>query len=775
MNFKISQLAVIALTASVAQPVLAAQVSVSLDELQEFRLQSSSPLDKAIAKKLSISLSDSVKLVGNTLLVDEVLEAQVLDDSCDGSKLHHAALRVTLPPQSEIGFEYSSVLQPISVSIDTRAQIEASGSAVQYFGIGNRENCVRLGSDNFDFTLDGELDIGLQVTLDPQAQLQDETNLQLSPVVAVTLEIGQQRFSVGVGSTIFKSLLKNRLQDALTESLAPDSIFESAERASETMQQKVIETLEGDRLTVELPAVNSQLTATLREWIGDTAGFPLSESYLADNSRAIVNAALLGDTETLEQLLGSLLACQVGSVLLSDMEAEPLFAQNGDACEASTSLNQVLFSDAACQQAINVRRQPLNEYCALVTGSTVLGDGSASAPQVNEWQLSPGTRLGITLPVFDDSIRQPYQGSVNFQQTTSDRGTCSLEMRVYTPNPGKKNLRPVIAFHGGSWSQRGAGFVGMESLLAHLTSRDMLVFVPFYRLAGDQDGPTACRQFVAEDLVADAAAALDWVKLNGKDYGARDGKVGLFGQSAGGFLATWLAVNRSDDIDAALLMYAPTDVGSFVDDFDSGVYTNERGVGILERLLGVEQAQWSDDPSRIAALSMAQQINDGAAAPAMHLIHGLADDLVLPNQSERLCDALNGGTAETSSTLRLQRRACGENGQLDLIEGAEHALEVCAPGIECKAGDLISATATQNSLREAYDWLANDKPEEENTTDTTTDPNPADAEGTGSEGTGDDAPQQQSSSGGGAMFFLLLLLPLLALRLFSRAGLVRLF
>lgn len=470
------------------------------------------------------------------------------------------------------------------------------------------------------------------------------------------------------------------------------------------------------------------------------------------------------EESTLTELLGSYLACQLGAVYLQDLARSPLYSRDAsNACVQSSSLDDVLFSDDGCSTSVAVRQQSMSEYCLITSDKSRLGDGSALDSQISEWTLTPGPRLAVTLPRFDDDTLQPYQGSVSFQQSSSERGTCSLEMRIYTPNPGAKNLRPVLAFHGGSWSQRGAGFMGLESLMAHFSSRDMVVFAPFYRLAGDQDGPSACRQFIAEDIVADAVAALAWVKQNGTRYGARDGKIGVFGQSAGGFLANWVAVNYAADIDAALLMYPPTDVGAFIDDLDSGVYSNERGVGILERFLGTEQAQWSDDPARIAALSMAQQIDDGAASPPIRMIHGLADDLVLPNQSERLCDALSGAVlADTVDSGRLQRRACGEGGQLDLIEGAEHALEVCALGADCKAGDLLSAAAAEKSLREGYDWLASfDATDAEDSAGEGSDDDASGDDSAGDDGAGDgngvDVQPADNAGGGGASVLLTLL------------------
>lgn len=691
-----------------AAPLAAAEVT--LEQLRRHAEASGSPLDRAVAERWGGRQGESIRLRDGALLAEQTLGEQVLDDGCNGATLRRATLRVSLPPQSAFGLDYRSVLQPLRVSLDTRARIEASGSAVQYFGVGNRDNCTRLGSDNFDFAVDGELDLRLELTLDPRAELVEASALRLAPQLDLGLALGQRRVAVDVDSSVLARLLESALRDAIDDALAPGALQLAEQRAEAALQRSAEEALGGSIVEVELPLVDAALVSELRRWLGDSSDFPLSRAYLDDNATAIVDAALRDDRDALGDLLGGLLACQLGAVYLDDLPRRPLYARDGERCAATDALSGPLagpfYADAACAQAVDVREQGLADYCRVTTDPQRLGDGSGAPAQVETWQLAPGPRLAITLPSFDDDSQQPYQGSLEYRRLDGPRGSCSLEMRVYTPQPGATELRPVLALHGGSWALRGAGFVGMESLMAHFTSRDMVVFAPFYRLAGDRDGPEACRQFVAEDILADAEAALDWVREHGARYGARAGKVGVFGQSAGGFLATWLALERAEQVDAALLMYPPTDVGAFVDDLDSGVYDNPRGVGILERFLGSPRADWPAQQARLQRLSLAERVTAEQTIPPMRAIHGLADELVLPDQSERLCAALGAGEETTLASGRLRRRGCGEGGQLDLIEGAEHALEVCPVGGDCLAGDLLSAAAAQGALREGYDWLA---------------------------------------------------------------------
>lgn len=487
--------------------------------------------------------------------------------------------------------------------------------------------------------------------------------------------------------------------------------------------------------------------------VADSAALPAASD--TSSARAAQDG---GDEDALKDLLGSLLACQLGSVYLQDLPQQALYTMADGQCRVAASLQQSQFGDDRCSYPVQLREQSLAEFCLSSTDKLRLGDGSQLASEVTEWLLTPGPRLAITLPRFDAHTQQPYLGSLSYRETQSDRGLCSLEMRVYTPQPGATGLRPLLAFHGGSWSQRGGGFVGLESLVAHFTSRGMVVFVPFYRLVGDKDGPEACRGFVAEDLIDDAQAALDWVLAHGADYGADAAPVALFGQSAGGYLASSLAVSRAADIDAALLMYPPTDVAGFVANLQDGSYSNARGVTILERFLDLPQAQWGDIPARLKALSPAQQVRDGVAVPPLRIIHGRDDDLVLPNQSAGLCEAIKGGRTEGVVDGRVERVSCGNNRELVLIDGAQHALEVCALGLGCKAGDLISALAVEHELQRAYDWLATVQQPAEGGDSGDVRPE-ADGEAPAdSEPRDDEVPGESSASGGGAALYLLLLL-----------------
>ncbi|MEM6987547.1 MAG: alpha/beta hydrolase, partial [Pseudomonadota bacterium] len=395
--------------------------------------------------------------------------------------------------------------------------------------------------------------------------------------------------------------------------------------------------------------------------------------------------AAIGDTA---RDIGGLLACEAAGALVRDMPREPLYRQREGVCELTTSLGGPRFVDASCSTGVETAVLPVATWCASLREPGLLGDASALGPEVDTWLSTPGTRLPLTLPGLNGSA-EPFLGRLRYRDIdTPDRGTCALEMRVYTANPAAQDQPALIALHGGSWTTRRAGFPGLESLMAHFTDRGFTVFAPFYRLVGAQDGPLACQQWSSDDLLSDAEAALDWVLQHGNRYGASSAKPAVFGQSAGGFLAAWLAVERSEDVTAALLMYPPTDVDDFVEQVALGRYANADGIETLEQFLGSPLTALSPGSPERYRLSLATRVADGETAAPLRMVHGLRDTLVVPRQSELLCAA----TASRAAWQNLRDRglatpvrggmttACGNGGQLDLLAGAEHALEVCVPG-----------------------------------------------------------------------------------------------
>ena len=383
--------------------------------------------------------------------------------------------------------------------------------------------------------------------------------------------------------------------------------------------------------------------------------------------------------------LESALTCVLVESLLAEMPVEPVYAQDGAVCAevVPDESERNYFTDSSCLTPLDFEVTTLGSHCDLLLDPVDLGEGSG----VNEpvWTLSPGSRLDVGARPLDGVI-QPYLQRQIYTNIDTPRGVCSLEMRVYANSPVVSNelTRPsLLALHGGSWSVRGFGFFGLELTIPHYVQQGFVVYAPFYRLLDNEEGSAACNQATIMEIEEDASTALAWVADNAADYGSSTTPV-VFGQSAGAHLATSLLVNEPEKVAGAVLFYPPTDFTDFTSRVQQGSYTDEQGLGILERVLGVSAEVADISVSPIPENSFPIRIvEQGIEVPPVMMVHGMQDSLVEARQSIRLCDALGGqmhraydDKVEGPPGLR-EIIPCGTDSEVQLIKEGQHALDLC--------------------------------------------------------------------------------------------------
>jgi len=104
---------------------------------------------------------------------------------------------------------------------------------------------------------------------------------------------------------------------------------------------------------------------------------------------------------------------------------------------------------------------------------------------------------------------------------------------IYLPKHGERHGRPlVVHFHGGGWvrGDRRDEFRGAPAVARAHAAAGCVVVTPSYRLGS------------SEHLMADAQQAVLWARENAKSLGADPDRLYLSGHSAGGNIATLLAV-----------------------------------------------------------------------------------------------------------------------------------------------------------------------------------------------------------------------------------------
>ena len=193
---------------------------------------------------------------------------------------------------------------------------------------------------------------------------------------------------------------------------------------------------------------------------------------------------------------------------------------------------------------------------------------------------------------------------------------------IYQPVVADKGI-VVIFFYGGGW--RTGARDEYRFVAQTLTRHGAIVVIPDYRIYPDGIFP---------DFMHDAAAVLAWTHRHIAEYGGDPKKTYLVGHSAGGHIATLLALDKhylaaqglNTDILAGVVGLAPpTDFAATLEAKYRPAFGNQTE---LERAQPIRYARGD--------------------APAMFLQHGANDSVVLPRNSLALAERITalGGQAQ---------------------------------------------------------------------------------------------------------------------------------
>jgi acetyl esterase/lipase len=239
----------------------------------------------------------------------------------------------------------------------------------------------------------------------------------------------------------------------------------------------------------------------------------------------------------------------------------------------------------------------------------------------------------------------------------------TLLMDIALPRDGAKSGRPALVyFHGGAW-RSGSKANGVPAICFY-ARHGFVAASAGYRLSG-----TA--QFPAQ--IEDCKCAVRFLRANAAEFGIDPARIGAMGSSAGGHLAALLALTAGRDVYAARGGWEnfPDHVAAVCDLY-----------GVSD-FLRMPPKQFPDELSSTARLfggtleelrdkyAEASPVNHAHAdAPPFLLVHGDADDLVPPEQSAILFEALK--IAGADATLHLVKGA--GHGSLNVVNAEVRAL-----------------------------------------------------------------------------------------------------
>lgn len=222
------------------------------------------------------------------------------------------------------------------------------------------------------------------------------------------------------------------------------------------------------------------------------------------------------------------------------------------------------------------------------------------------------------------------------------RESGDLPLDFYYPiDPQQKKPYPVIVWiHGGAFRSGSKTAVFFDPVFA--VERGYVVASIEYRFAPKHTFP---------GQIYDCKEAVRWLRAYAAEYNLATEKIGVWGESAGAYLATFLGVtgglaefeglgenkNFSSSIQAVAHFYGPTNFGQFPQDY----LANEDVPEV--QLLGGFGPHLADLMKKSNPLNYIAKGN-----PPFFILHGMYDAYIPYNQSVILHEALmkNGVTSE---------------------------------------------------------------------------------------------------------------------------------
>jgi acetyl esterase/lipase len=219
--------------------------------------------------------------------------------------------------------------------------------------------------------------------------------------------------------------------------------------------------------------------------------------------------------------------------------------------------------------------------------------------------------------------------------------STSLKMDILIPEPVRK--RTVVVY------VPGGGFViaAKESALnlrTYIAEAGFAVASVQYRTT--RDGANY------RDGVEDIKSAIRYLRANAGKYGIDAAVVAVWGESAGGYLASMVGVtnhdgafeaganlNQSSDVQGVIDDFGASDISKIAADFDAvtqrAIYTNE---GLVQYIGKASDGSTIDFSIATTAANPLKYIH--ANAPPFLIFHGNHDRMVSPSQTLILHDAL---------------------------------------------------------------------------------------------------------------------------------------
>ncbi|MFJ6656460.1 alpha/beta hydrolase fold domain-containing protein [Streptomyces sp. NPDC091377] len=230
--------------------------------------------------------------------------------------------------------------------------------------------------------------------------------------------------------------------------------------------------------------------------------------------------------------------------------------------------------------------------------------------------------------------------------TVPGAGGQQRELKLDLQTPATGGPRPLVVFitGGGFISADKSGFIGRRT---HLAEQGYAVASIEYR--------TILDEATYVEGVADAKAAIRFLRAHAAEFGIDTREVAVYGESAGGYLAsmagttggvkkfdTGAHLDQSSRVQAVVNWFGPSDLAKIPADFDPATRASQENStddARVKYVLGPNNpTRLLDVPAAVAAADPATYASPGDA-PFVHF-HGSNDRIISPSQTLLLHEAL---------------------------------------------------------------------------------------------------------------------------------------
>lgn len=252
------------------------------------------------------------------------------------------------------------------------------------------------------------------------------------------------------------------------------------------------------------------------------------------------------------------------------------------------------------------------------------------------------------------ALNLPYTDTQNDRQ----------QLDIVYPSIGNPPHKVIVALHGGGWSSGNRKSASLK-LIQMATQQGYAVINVGYRLSDEAKWPAQLH---------DVKAAIRFIRANAKQYRFDTRNIVVWGNSAGGHLASMLAATNgmeemedlsmgnssaSSEVQGVVSWYGISDVTKLPD----------ASINIANKLMGYNVRDKAEE-AKVA--SPIHNINKDF--PPIFMIHGTNDQVVPFEQSVEFAKKVNQVTVKKQASLKLHVNANHGDDQLKTLENVDESL-----------------------------------------------------------------------------------------------------